>query len=259
MVNRKSHGQAKRSGASKPGSPTLAFWLEYASVPACEIAVQLGYGAVILDLEHGVIGQETADVLTMTCKNIGLHVYSRVASADRVPIQHALDSGADGVILPQITCLAEAREAAAYAKYPPLGTRGVGYNRTMSYDASPSGFFDAENHRTLCLPMIETAQALAEVEAILCLETVDGVFVGPSDLSMTRGRGPFEATAEDFADLEKIATAAANVGKIWGLPAPGQKMFNFAVQHHAALVTLSDDLTALRIGLADGLAVVGER
>jgi 2-keto-3-deoxy-L-rhamnonate aldolase RhmA len=259
MVSRKSQGPTQDRGGSKPSSPELAFWLEYASLPACEIAVQLGYEAVILDLEHGVIGQEMADVLTMTCKSIGLRVYSRVASADRVPVQHALDSGADGVILPQITCLEEAREATAYAKYPPLGTRGVGYNRTMKYDASTSRFFDEENKRSVCLPMIETAGALAEVEAILRLDTVDGVFVGPSDLSMMRGRGPFEATAEDLADFEKIASAAANVGKIWGLPAPGKKIFDFAVQHHAALVTLCDDLTALRMGLAEGLAVVGGR
>jgi len=129
----------------------------------------------------------------------------------------------------------------------------------MKYDASTSRFFDAENKRSVCLPMIETAGALAEVEAILRLETVDGVFVGPSDLSMMRGRGPFEATAEDLADFEEIASAAAKVGKIWGLPAPGQKIFDFAVQHRAALVTLCDDLTALRMGLAEGLAVVGGR
>ena len=89
MVSRKSRGQTKDPGASKPSSPELAFWLEYASLPACEIAAELGYEAVILDLEHGVIGQEMADVLTITCKSIGLRVYSRVASADRVPVQHA--------------------------------------------------------------------------------------------------------------------------------------------------------------------------
>jgi 2-keto-3-deoxy-L-rhamnonate aldolase RhmA len=239
--------------------PALAFWLEHASLPACEIAARLGYAAVIFDLEHGVIPREAADHLALVCKKIGLAVYSRVASADRVAIQHALDSGVDGVILPQIAGLAHAREATAYAKYPPLGTRGVGYSRTMNYGAIAPGFMEAENRRILCLPMIETPGALADAEAIASLETVDGLFAGPGDLSMTRGRGPFAATDADLVDLAAIAAAAAKSGKIWALPAPGRKVFDFATRQRAAFVTVCDDLTALGVGLAQGLAVAGER
>lgn len=239
--------------------PALAFWLEYPSLPACEIAAGLGYAAVIFDLEHGVISQAKADSLALTCKKLGLAVYSRTAASERVPIQHALDSGVDGVILPQIAGLDHARAAAACAKYPPLGTRGVGYSRTMRYAATPAGFFAEENRRCLCFAMIETPGALADVEAIASLDTVDGLFAGPSDLSMTRGRGPFAASDDDLADLGRIAAAAASRGKLFALPAAGQKMFEFACRHHAAFVTVCDDLTALRLGFARGLAVAGER
>ena len=188
--------------------PALGFWLEYASLPACEIAAKLGYDAVIFDFEHGVIPQAAADELTLVCKRLGLTVYARVAAAERVAIQHALDSGADGVILPQITGLDHARQVTGYAKYPPLGTRGVGYNRTMAYGGVARGFYGRENRRTLCLPMIETPGALAEAEAIAALATVDGLFIGPSDLSMTSGRGPYSASAADLKDLGAIARAA---------------------------------------------------
>lgn len=239
--------------------PALGFWLEYPSLPACEIAAGLGYAAVVFDLEHGVISQEQADALTLACKKLGLTVYSRVSAAERVPIQHALDSGVDGVILPQIAGLTHAREATACAKYPPLGTRGVGYSRTMGYGATPPGFFAEENRIRRCFAMIETPGALAEAEAIAALDTVDGLFAGPSDLSMTRGRGPFAASDDDLADLGRIAAAAAARGKLFALPAPGRKMFEFACRHRAAFVTVSDDLTALRLGLAQGLAVAGTR
>jgi 2-dehydro-3-deoxyglucarate aldolase/4-hydroxy-2-oxoheptanedioate aldolase len=239
--------------------PALGFWLEYASLPACEIAARLGYGAVIFDLEHGVIPQEDADRLAFACKKLGLAVYSRVGSADRVQIQHALDSGVDGVILPQIASASHAREVTAYAKYSPLGTRGVGYSRTMSYGGVMPGFFEAENRRALCFPMVETVGALAEVHAIAALDTVDGLFVGPSDLSMARGRGAFAATEEDLSDIGAIAAAAAKANKLWALPAPGRKVFDFAIRHGAALVTVCDDLTALGIGFAQGLAVAHER
>jgi 4-hydroxy-2-oxoheptanedioate aldolase len=125
----------------------------------------------------------------------------------------------------------------------------------MTYDSITPGFFDAENRRCHCLPMIETARALAEVEAILALDTVDGLFVGPSDLSMTRGRGAFAATDEDLADFGIVAATAEKAGKLWGLPAPGTTVFDFAVRHGAALVTICDDLTALGLGFAQGLAV----
>jgi len=230
----------------------LAFWLEYPSLPACEIAAGLGYGAVIFDLEHGVIPQDDADRLAFASKKLGLAVYSRVAAAERVPIQNALDSGVDGVILPQIASAAHACAAAAYAKYPPLGTLGVGYSRTMGYGSEAPGFFAAENRRCLCLPMIETARALAEVEAIAALDTVDGLFVGPSDLSMARGRGAFAVTDEDLADFEAVAAAAEGAGKPWGLPAPGAKVFDFAARRSAALVAVCDDLSALGLGFAQG-------
>ncbi|MBV8831662.1 MAG: hypothetical protein JO108_20830 [Acidobacteriaceae bacterium] len=228
-------------------------------MPACEIAAQAGYDAVIFDLEHGIIPQQDADRLAFACKKLGLTVYSRVAAAGRVSIQHALDSGVDGVILPQILNAAHAREATAYTKYPPLGTRGVGYSRTMNYGAVTPGFFDDENARCLCFPMIETVGALAEVDAIAALNTVDGLFVGPSDLSMARGRGAFAATDDDLGDLAAVATAAAKAGKVWALPAPSRKIFNFAVRHAAALVTVCDDLTALGLGFAQGLAVAQRR
>jgi 4-hydroxy-2-oxoheptanedioate aldolase len=251
--------KAAASSGREAARPALAFWLEYASLPACEIAARAGYSSVIFDLEHGVIPQEDADRLSLACKKLGLAVYSRVAAAERIHIQHALDSGVDGVILPQITGASHAREVSAFAKYPPLGTRGVGYSRTMNYGALTPGFFEAENRRALCFPMVETVGALAEVQAIAALDTVDGLFVGPSDLSMARGRGAFAATEEDLSDIGAIAAAAAKADKLWALPAPGRKVFDFAIRHGAALVTVCDDLTALGIGFEQGLAVAHER
>jgi 2-dehydro-3-deoxyglucarate aldolase/4-hydroxy-2-oxoheptanedioate aldolase len=249
---------SERSGdGAANGGPRVAFWLETPSLPACEIARLLGYDGVILDFEHGVLPIDAADRLTQACNTLGLVVLARVASPDRVAIQHALDAGADGVILPQIAGLDHAREATAFAKYPPLGSRGVGYSRAMGYGDTPEGFFEAENKRTICWPMIETPGALTDVEAILALDTVDGVFIGPSDLSMTRGRGHYKGSDADFGDMERIAAAAGRAGKGWAMPAPGAKAYDFAVRHGACFVTVSDDLTALRLGFAQGLRVGG--
>jgi len=205
-----------------------------------------------------VLPRGDVDNLAFACKRLGLTTFSRVATAERVEIQHALDSGVDGVILPQIANLAHAKAATALAKYPPLGSRGVGYSRAMSYGGTAPGFFEAENGRTLCYAMIETPGALADAEAIARLDTVDGLFVGPADLSMTRGRGPFKATAIDLADFAKVAAVASASRKAWAIPAPGAKVFDFARRHGAALVTVCDDLSALRAGFTQGLAVASK-
>ena len=184
--------------------PALAFWLERPNIAACEIAQLMGYKTVVLDMEHGAIGDESCDAVVALSRAIGLRCIVRVAAPTRLLIQQALDYGADGVMLPQLENLAHAREACAFAKFPPLGTRGVGYSRIMKYGAYTNiddGFFAAENKRTLCYPMIETVGALGDVEAIAALATVDGLFVGPSDLSMSRGRGSFKFSQGDIVRL----------------------------------------------------------
>jgi 4-hydroxy-2-oxoheptanedioate aldolase len=93
--------------------------------------------------------------------------------------------------------------------------------------------------------MIEDAGAVEEIDAILALDTVDGVFVGPSDLSLRRRRGAYARTDADFADLETIAAAAHRAGKPWVLPAwtPAEK--EFALVHGADQVVLLAEHAAL--------------
>lgn len=235
--------------------PQLGFWLETESESACELGAILGYDVVILDREHGVISSSAADRLTLLSKTLGLAVYSRVSAAERVPIQQALDGGADGVILPQIQNAEHARTVSAYAKYPAMGSRGVGFNRTMGFGVTDADFYDQENARCYCFPMIETPGALAEAADIAALDTVDGLFLGPSDLSMTRGRGPNGWTSADRADAERVIHCASNAAKHWAMPAPGAVTFEFARQHGALFVTVADDLSALRAGLVQGLSL----
>jgi 2-dehydro-3-deoxyglucarate aldolase/4-hydroxy-2-oxoheptanedioate aldolase len=186
---------------SRRGGPARAFWLETAGFAACEIGALVGYDIVVLDMEHGVIAPDAADVLIAHAGRLGLRVYSRVAAPERVPIQQALDSGADGVILPQIAGAAHARPVAAFAKYPPLGSRGIGFSRAMDYGGVGAGFTGAENARTRCYAMIETPEALESCAEIAALEAVDGLFVGPGDLSLTRGRGLYQGADAD-EDME---------------------------------------------------------
>jgi 2-keto-3-deoxy-L-rhamnonate aldolase RhmA len=239
--------------------PDPAFWLERPNLAALEIAAVLGYRVAVLDMEHGVIAQDTCDALVAQARALALAVIVRVAAPERILIQQALDFGADGVMVPMVRDATHAAEVSAHSKFPPLGKRGVGTGRAYAYgayDAIDVDFQGKANARTRCHIMIETAGALQEVMAIAKLPTVDGLFVGPSDLSLARGRGAFRFTREDEEDFRRVAQACRENGKVLGLPAPSLKALALALSEGASYVTLSDDLTALRVGFEHGLAIL---
>ena len=229
--------------------PDIAFWLMTPNEDACEIAAILGYGTAIIDMEHGTFDQASAARIITVCKSLQLRAVTRVDSADRVPIQHALDFGSDGVILPQIIDLDHAKRATSFAKYPPLGTRGFGGGKTVRYLPAPQHFVEAENRRVSCWAMIETATALEDVEEIAALETVDGLFIGPNDLSLARGRGEYNADGRDHEDIARIARAAAAQGKPWAMPIASREDRDFACGLGISFMAITDERTALRDGL----------
>lgn len=199
-------------------------------------------------MEHGIFDDAALDRLLPFCLGLGLSAYVRVSEATQPKIQTALDIGATGVILPQIRNAIHAREVTQFAKFPPLGTRGIGYSRSTEYGAATNEFIERENKRRVCFAMIETAAAFEEAEAIAALPCVDGIFIGPADLSLARGRGVFSATLEDVTDLKSVVAAARRAGKLWAAATGNPSYRAEALSLEPAFVTAADDLTALYAG-----------
>jgi 4-hydroxy-2-oxoheptanedioate aldolase len=228
--------------------PLLAFWLESDAHKTCEIARLAGYDTVIFDMEHGTIGETALDRLVPFCNHLGLVTLVRVREANQARIQIALDSGARGVILPQIRDIEHARNISPAAKFPPRGARGIGFSRIQGYGAADDAWVAAQNDGTTCYLMIETQGAFDGCEAIAGMECVDGLFIGPSDLSLNRGRGMFSCKPADIADMDRIATAARAAGKLWGAAAGHSAYRAEASSRKPDLLAVGDDLTALRLG-----------
>ena len=165
------------------------------------------------------------------------------------PIQQILDAGAHAIILPQVRDLEHARIGSAFAKYPPVGLRGMGTPRSLIYGDTPDDFVVKENTRTMCLVMIETPGALRDVAEIVALPTVDGLLMGPYDLSLTRGRGQYRRTKEDLKDSDRIAGAAKKAGKFLGMNGGDAAGFRAAIASGADLVSIAEDLGAMNAGL----------
>jgi 2-keto-3-deoxy-L-rhamnonate aldolase RhmA len=249
---------ADKATTAKSGKPEIGCWVTSPNHWACEMAAAIGYSTVLLDLEHGTINVESVDRLIALGRALGLEVYVRVSSPDRVPIQQMLDAGAHAVILPQVRDLEHALAGSSFSKYPTVGLRGMGTPRSLNYGDTPADFVTKENKRTKCLVMIETPGALREVAQIAALPTVDGLLMGPYDLSLTRGRGQYQRSKEDARDADQIAAAAKKAGKFLGMNAGNRAEFQVAISSGADLISIVEDLGAMNSGLRqafDGIAV----
>ncbi|MEH3141475.1 MAG: aldolase/citrate lyase family protein [Mycobacterium kyogaense] len=241
-----------------PPERRYAVWLSGPNTAAAEIARQVGYGAAVLDIEHGTFDLAALEHFIPLCKAIGLEVIAKVLGPERGPIQQALDFGADVVAIPHVENAAHARAVTAFAKFPPLGDRSFAGGRTSAYGGFTDDWVRDQDSRTRCYPMIEDAGAIEQISDILALDTVDGVFIGPSDLSLRRGRGAYTRDDGDFDDLARVAAAAKAAGKPWLLPAWSSAEKRFAVENGADQLVLTMEHGALLAGFSAAHAEVAD-
>ena len=230
-----------------------AIWLSTPHQAMLEIAYDIGFRDVVLDIEHGLFDLEALDRILALGNALGMRMHAKVLGPEAIPIQQALDMGAYSVIIPHIQDVEHAKSVTQYAKYPNLGKRSFSGTRPARYVGGGDAYFSGENTRTKCFPMVESAAALADVEKILALPTVDGIFVGTSDLSLDSGRGAYKQTAEDDAALERIAAAAKAAGKPWIMPAWTKRDKDRSNQLGCGLQVVADEYGSLYDGMLAGL------
>ncbi|WP_207539027.1 HpcH/HpaI aldolase family protein [Sabulicella rubraurantiaca] len=175
--------------AWKSGKAVVNGWLAIPNAFSAEMYAQCGWDSVTVDMQHGV-----QDYLSCVACFQGMQPHG-VLPMVRVPwnepgiVGKVLDAGAYGVICPMVNTEAEARALVQYAKYPPKGTRSNGPIRAGSY-GSGGTYQKTANDEVLVIPMIETQTALDNLEAILDVEGIDAIYVGPSDLGLSLGMEP---------------------------------------------------------------------
>jgi 4-hydroxy-2-oxoheptanedioate aldolase len=234
-------------------SPKFAAWFSTPNVAGVEIVARAGYNTVIFDVEHGNFDLADLNRIIPFSSLLGLTVLVKVGAPERSPIQQALDFGADGIIIPHILDVAQAAEVCGLAKLPPLGDRSLAGGRTMDYIGFDADWSDVQNRKTLCLPMIEDPAALDDIEAILALDTVDGVFVGPGDLFARRGGGGYQVGEFEEQTLRDIGRAAAAAGKPWMMPAWSEIEQRIAIDAGADTIGLRQEFAALRLSFTGAL------
>jgi 4-hydroxy-2-oxoheptanedioate aldolase len=235
-------GETVHSGWCALGAPIVA-----------ELVARAGFPAVTLDQQHGLYTMDQTAAAIAAVRMAGAAPVVRVPLGDIAVASRILDFGAEGVIAPMINTAADARAFAAAAKYPPLGERSFGPLRALILnDMDGADYVAQANGAIVTIAMVETRQALDNLEAILATPGIDAVFVGPSDLSLalTEGKTLDPHSREVDAAIDRIGTAASKAGKIAGAYAANAERANELGARGFRFLGTASDTAFVRAGTA---------
>lgn len=240
------------------GGPAILGWMQIPSALAAETLAQCGYDGLVIDLQHSPIDFATTVWMLAAIEARGCEPLVRVAANDAAQIGKLLDAGAYGVISPMIETEAQAAMLADAVRYPPAGRRSYGPRRPVfRYGADYPAFAD---QTIVAFAMIETRLGLDNLEAILAVEGIDGVFVGPADLALALGALPLADSAEEevMAAIRYIRERAHAHGKRAGIFCAGVEFARAKLAEGFDMVSLAPDLLMLRSAAQDSVARVVE-
>ena len=206
-----------------PARPLLGGWVTFDAFPVVELLAHAGFDYLGIDTQHGMLDVPGAARLLYAAPIGGLPVIVRVPANDGALIGKILDCGADGVIVPMVNTAAEAAAAVAACRYAPDGVRSFGpVRRHIGRDVQ------AVQDRAACFVMIETAEAVENVDAIVRTSGLTGIYLGPADLAVSMGLTPAASpTPPPLREAQRrVAAACRDAGIIagcHGLSAPHAK------------------------------------
>jgi len=172
----------------KRGEAVVNGWLAIPNVFSAETMAHAGWDSLTIDMQHGVVDYDAVLSMLTAISTTATMPLVRVPWLDPGIIMKVLDAGAYGVICPMVNSRAEAEKLVAAMRYPPKGLRSFGPIRALLY--AGADYAKHANDTILAFAMIETRQALDNLDEILSVEGLDAIYIGPSDLSLALGCTP---------------------------------------------------------------------
>ncbi len=215
---------------------------------------QAGYDYITIDCEHGAFDTQQVNDMLMYSKAIGLPAMVRAAAPTRELILTYMESGAAGILLPNVETIEEAQKLVEYAKYAPLGNRGVSTLRPHTEYASIANlneYMEQANEETFLIFQVESKKSVENVEKIIAVEGIDAAFIGPFDLSQSyRCVGQFD-NPELLQGMHKVLKACSDAGKHSGIFCPSVPMLKKWQAEGATLNLFAAEGVFFQIGLAE--------
>ena len=242
------------------GKPTINGWCSIGNPFTAEIMAAQGFDSITIDMQHGALDYSSLLPMFQAMRASGATLMARVPWLEPGIIMKALDAGAYGIICPMVNSAEDAARFVSTLRYPPLGQRSFGPTR-VSF-AAGANYAGEANGNILAFAMIETADGMANLDAIAATPGLDGIYVGPADLtlSLTQGRLPPGFDREEpemITALQTIVAACKRNGIRAALHCGTPDYAARAIQWGFDMTTVGGDSRFL--AAAAGAAVAGFR
>ncbi|MCL4860474.1 MAG: hypothetical protein KJZ93_13750 [Caldilineaceae bacterium] len=241
----------------RAGQTTYGLWVTVESPNITEIAVALGLDWVCIDMEHGHLDYREVMEHIRVVRRSETSAIVRAPELQMSAVKRVLDLGAHGVILPYVRSRQELERAISFGRYPPAGVRGVGGERAFTWGLGFQEYIRCANDETLLIPLIETSEAVAEIDDILTIPGLEAIFFGPADLSAAYGHlGSWDEHGV-AQTISEIKAKAAATGIASGIMARGVADAVRRRDEGFGMVALGSDMTLLVRSLQENLAQLG--
>lgn len=233
-------------------TPALGVWLSIPSSVTAEVVGNVGFDYACIDMQHGLI--DYSDMVPMLQ---GLSM-SKVTATVRVPwnepgiIGKVLDAGAMAVIVPMVNTADECEAAMQRSMYAPRGSRSSGPIRAQPLEGPD--YAEVANDHVLMIPMIETVEAVENIDDILSTEGVQSIYVGPMDLGVSMGLGRGTTDPSFFEALDHIVERCNAHGVVAGIHGQPESTADL-IERGYNMVTMHTDLASMRLTLVDTLSL----
>ena len=234
---------------------TVGTWLQVGHPAVAEILSAAGFDWLAVDMEHTDIDVGGFAALARAMASTKTMPLARVRANEPLAIRQVLDAGAMGVIVPLVHTADQAAAAVAAAKFPPDGVRGYSFCRANQWGAGFDVYAAGANRAVAVIAMIESRQAVENIDAICAVGGLDGVFVGPYDMSGSFGR-PGETSAAEVRDACRTVVDACQRARMSAgmhVVVPGDDNLRATVQAGYTCLAVGTDTVFLRYGGAQAL------
>jgi len=196
---------------------TIGTWIQIGHPAVAEVLANAGFDWIAADCEHTDMGLAEFAAVARGLHGRGSVPLVRVRENDTLAIRQMLDLGALGVIVPLVNTPEDAARAVRAAKYPPVGVRGFAFHRGNNWGVDFADYAAGANDQIAVVVMIESREAVENIDAILAVEGVDGVFIGPYDMSGSYGIPGQTGDPVIQQACAQVAAACRKAGKAAGL------------------------------------------
>lgn len=240
---------AFKQAIAAPGAQ-IGLWLSLADAYAAELCATTGFDWLLIDGEHGPNDLRSMLGALQAVAPYPAHPVLRIPHGDTALIKQVLEIGATTLLVPMVESADQARELVRATRYPPQGVRGVGSGLARSSRWSAQADYLHEANDSVCLLVqVETAAALAQLDAIAAVDGVHGVFIGPADLSASMGHLGNPGHPEVRLAIDTAIARILAAGKAPGILAVDETLAHRYISLGARFVAVGVDATVLARGL----------